>query len=132
MFESSETAEFVQRFLAGPFLLMGLSHLVQPGLWATYFVELGRRGRTAVITRSFVLELWPAALIVALHQVWSGWAIILTIYGHLLALKVTVSLLAPSVGAKSLEAAKRGDAGFRIAGVVLLALGALCVALLAR
>ena len=131
MFDAAATAEFVQRLLALPVLLMGVSHVVQPALWRRYFNDLGAGGRTAVITRSFLLELWPAAIIVAFQQVWSGWAVILTVYGHLRGAKVSLSLRVPSIGLRSLEQAERGDAGFRAAGVVLIGLGLLCLALLA-
>jgi hypothetical protein len=105
---------------------MGLSHAVQPSMWRAYFMHLHAQGPTGLVTRTFTLELWPALLIVVFHRVWAGPPLFLTIYGHALLLKIVVSLLVPSVGLRALAQAERGDAGFRIGGVVLMALGALC------
>ncbi len=110
----------VQMLLLISCTLIGLSHILQPKMWFDYFADLKTRGHSALITRSFTFELWPALLIVALHQVWSGPAIIITIYGHLLLLKFTIAMLAPKIGMKSLDIAKKGDSSFIIAGGLIL------------
>ncbi len=119
----TQTAPIIEAVLVLPFLLMGLSHLVRPAMWREYFVQLHQRGTSALITRSFAFEIWPALLLVVFHQVWSGPAVILTVYGHILALKVVLSLIFPEIGMRSLAMAKRGDQGFRMAGAMLLGLG---------
>ncbi len=92
-------------------------------------MRLHAEGASGLVTRSFALELWPAILIVAFHQVWSGPAAVLTLYGHLLLLKITLSMLQPAIGLRSLSMAEtKGNRGFQAAGVVLCALSALCVA----
>lgn len=130
--DATITAPYVEALLAIPFLLMGASHVAQPAMWREYFVRLGEQGPPAVVTRTFVLELWPALLIVVFHQVWSGLPVLLTLYGHLLLLKIALSMLAPAVGLRSLHLARKGDAGFRVGGGVLVALGGLCVFLVLR
>ena len=98
-------------------------HIVRPAMWRQYFTELHAQGAPALITRTFALEIWPALLIVVFHQVWSGAALILTVYGHLLMVKIVLALLFPKVGLRSLAMAQKGDNGFRAAGVMLMALG---------
>jgi uncharacterized protein YjeT (DUF2065 family) len=129
--DPSVTAPYVEALLAIPFVLMGLSHVAQPAMWRTYFVGLHEQGERALVTRTFVLELWPALLIVVFHQVWSGPHVILTLYGHALLTKVVVSMLAPRVGLRSLALAEKGDAGFRIGGLALIGLGVTSYALAA-
>ena len=118
----------VQIILAAPFIIMGASHIVRPEMWRSFFKRLNDMGQTGVVIRSFMLELWPAALIIAFHQDWSGPGVILTVYGHMLMTKVALSLVLPQIGSKSLQMAQSvGKRGFIGAGVALLGLGALCV-----
>ncbi|MEM6493503.1 MAG: hypothetical protein AAF650_03895 [Pseudomonadota bacterium] len=128
MIELTTPASIVQAVMAPALILMGASHIVQPALWRGFFVHLHSLGPTGVVYRTFALELWPALLILVLHPVWEGPGIALTIYGWLLAAKVTLSLLAPSIGLKSLSMAEgTSDAKWALAGVVLIALGGCCV-----
>ena len=76
------------------------------------------------MTKTFALELWPALIIVALHQVWSGPGILLTIYGWLLLIKCIISVLVPQIGLRSLALAQKGDTSFIVAGAMLIAVGA--------
>jgi hypothetical protein len=114
---------FVQFVLLVSCPLLGLSHIVQPQMWIDYFNGLHAKGTSGVITRTFTMELWPALLIVSLHQVWHGVAIVITIYGWLMLTKVAVSLLCPEAGLRSLAMASRGPRGFILAGCVLVAIG---------
>ncbi|MEM9707630.1 MAG: hypothetical protein AAF871_02475 [Pseudomonadota bacterium] len=125
---TSDTAILaVERFLAVPFVLIGLSHVLQPKLWIDFFERLEAQGRSATIWRTFTLELWPAVLIVGFHQDWSWPGVLLTIYGHALLLKISLSLLAPDLGRGSLGLATAWDGmGMQIAGLILVGLGLLC------
>jgi hypothetical protein len=114
---------FVQFVLLVSCPLLGLSHIVRPQMWIDYFNGLHAKGANGVITRTFTMELWPALLIVSLHQVWHGVAIVITIYGWLMLTKVAVSLLFPEAGLRSLAMASRGPRGFILAGCVLVAIG---------
>ena len=117
----------VEALLAIPYLLMGTSHIAQPAMWRAYFTRLHAEGAPALVTRTFTLELWPALLIVVYHQVWTGPAAIITVFGHALLLKIVLSMLMPGVGLRSLAMAEKGDAGFRVGGLVLVGLGLICV-----
>ena len=114
----------VQFVMAVSGSLMALSHIVRPAIWVDYFSGLHEQGTRGVLTRTFTLELWPALLIVTLHQVWSGLAIVVTIYGWLQLTKIAVAVMAPEIGLRSLAMAKRGDNAFRLGGVMLLAVAA--------
>ncbi len=100
--------------------IMGLSHIVQPQMWADYFARLAERGRAGVVTKIMQGELWPALLIVGLHQVWSGPAIVVTIVGWLLLAKVALGLLAPELALRSMRLAEDVPRSFGAAGVGLL------------
>jgi hypothetical protein len=120
----SDAPSFVQLVVLMSCVVMGLSHIIRPQMWVDYFTSLHAEGTRGVITRTFTLELWAALLIVALHQVWHGPAIVVTIYGWLLLAKVTVSMLIPELGLRSLAMASQGPRAFVIAGCVLLAIAA--------
>jgi hypothetical protein len=104
--------------------IMGVSHIVRPAMWAEFFGHLYAQGTRGVVVRTFMLELWPAMLIVTLHQVWWGPGIVLTLYGWAQLIKVTISMLAPEIGLRSLAMSQRGGGTFPVAGAFLLAIGA--------
>ncbi|MEM6426692.1 MAG: hypothetical protein AAF728_16270, partial [Cyanobacteria bacterium P01_D01_bin.128] len=80
-----------------------------------------------VLLRTFALELVPAIAIITFHMVWSGPEVVVTIYGILLALKISLSLLFPSVGLRSLAMADRNKhINFVLAGALLIALSMIC------
>ncbi|MEM9172971.1 MAG: hypothetical protein AAGA84_09725 [Pseudomonadota bacterium] len=121
------TATAVQLVFCFAFLLMGLSHLLQPRMWREFFAHLHSLGTTGVVYRTFMMELIPASVLVAFHQVWHGVAVVITVYGWLLLLKVVISMLYPAAGLRSLAMAeKAGDRGFIVAGTALIALSVLC------
>ncbi|MEM9668878.1 MAG: hypothetical protein AAF950_08120 [Pseudomonadota bacterium] len=125
---TAQSIIMVEAVLCLPFLLLGLSHLVQSGMWKAFFMSLAERGEEGVLMRTFLFELWPAIAIVVFHQDWSLPGIFITLYGHLLMAKVTLSLLMPSLGRASLAQAERtGDWSFFPAGLILIVLGGVCL-----
>ncbi len=121
----------VQMIMLISCVLMGLSHLLQPRLWSEFFAHLAERDRFGLVANQF-LNAAPAAIIVSLHQVWSGPAIVLTLYGWLLLLKSCIGLLLPELGMRSLKLSRHGDSAFRAAGVALLIIGLACARALAN
>lgn len=105
-------------------VVMGLSHMVQPRMWADFFTGLHAQGTRGVIVRTFALELWAVLLIVTLHQVWTWPGVVVTVYGYLLGAKIVLSMLAPQIGLRSMQMAAGGDHRFVVGGAVLLAVGA--------
>ena len=127
MVTTQESAQAIQAFLAFPLLLMGISHIVQPKMWIDFFGYLHSLGYNGVLLRTFALELVPAIAIITFHMVWSGPEVVVTIYGILLALKISLSLLFPSVGLRSLAMADRNKhINFVLAGALLIALSMIC------
>jgi hypothetical protein len=117
--------EAIELFAALTFLVTGLSHLVQPRGWVEFFIWLRSKGHAGVFVNG-LLSLTFGSLVVAFHNVWSGLPVILTIVGWLHVVKGTVSLVAPSVGMRSLERVSPERKGeFVGAGVGLLALSAI-------
>jgi hypothetical protein len=109
----------VQMVMLVSCVLMGLSHLLQPRLWTEFFAHLVDRGRVGLVFNQF-LNAAPAAVIVSLHQVWSGPAIVLTVYGWLLLIKSVIGLMLPDLGMRSLRLSRHGEGAFRAAGIALL------------
>jgi hypothetical protein len=93
-------------------------------MWADFFGALHAEGTRGVVLKTFALELWPAMLVVTLHQVWSGPGIVLTLYGWVQLLKIAVAMLRPELGLRSMAMADGGARSFVPAGVVLMGLGA--------
>jgi hypothetical protein len=120
----TDPPSFVQLVVLISCLIIGLSHILQPALWADYFANLRARGRAGLVSKIMQVELWPALLIVCLHQVWAGPAIVVTIYGWLLLLKVTIGLLLPNLGMASMGIPERAPRSFVPAGVLMLGIGA--------
>lgn len=119
-------AQFIELFMLIVCTIMGLSHIFRPQMWVRYFTNLHAQGTNGIITRTFALELWPALMVVSLHQVWSGPAIVLTIYGCLQMIKVTIAMLAPELALRSLNLAKTGNKSFIGGGFMLLGVAASC------
>ncbi len=65
MSDTLPSAQAVQALLVIPFVLMGLSHIVQPAMWRAYFTRLHAKGPPAIVTRTFTLELWPLCAFLA-------------------------------------------------------------------
>lgn len=120
-----ETApEAVEFILLVTGLIMGLSHIVRPGMWTMFFTSLHAEGNRGVVLKTFALEVWPAMLIVTLHQVWSGPGIVVTVYGWAQLIKVTIAMLWPDVSLRAMAMAGHGTRAFVPAGIALMALGA--------
>ncbi len=122
----TDATSAVQLIMAATAGVMGLSHILQPKMWVDFFGRLHEQGESGVVTR-VMIELWPAILIVAFHQVWSGPGIVLTIYGWMLSLKIVIGLVAPQIGVRGLAMSQGGERRFVVAGAVLLAISAFAV-----
>jgi hypothetical protein len=103
---------------------MGLSHIVRPALWVDFFARVHSEGTAGLVGKVLTVELWPALILVGLHQVWWGPGIVLTLYGWAQFTKVWLALLAPEIGMRSLAMAQtKGERGFVLGGVMLMLVG---------
>ena len=112
-------------------VLMGVSHLIQRRMWSQFFGMLGERGTSGLIANSFI-STTTAAVIVGLHQVWNGPAVLLTLFGWMLLLKSVIGLWLPALGMRSLRLSRHGDWAFRGAGIGLLVIAAACALALGK
>ena len=107
-------------------LVVGLSHVLQPKAWVEVFAALHRCGKPGAFFNGG-LSLVPGAAIVAAHPVWSGPAVVLTIFGWLLVFKGALCLLVPNIALWGMARAGAGRGRKFVAGglVMLVLVGVL-------
>ena len=109
-----------QVFAAISFLVIGLSHLVHPKSWVTFYQGLAARGTSGAFLEGFLL-LNFGAMIVAFHNVWHGPATVLTVIGWAQVLKGAGRFLVPQIGLRIMQRIDEERAWyFRIGGVFAL------------
>ena len=120
-----EIAVAVQWFVAINILVVGLSHLLQPGVWILFFQRLAKMGQPGNLLNA-MLSLGMGSLIVGFHQIWTWPMILVTIYGLLLTVKGALYMIIPKIGLKSIEEVNDSSgAKFRIIGTIMAVLGGL-------
>jgi hypothetical protein len=116
-----------QVFAVINFGVIGLSHILQPRVWVEFFVFLRERGHAGVFFNG-MLSLLVGSIIVALHNVWSGPAMLLTLIGWGQVVKGLFSLTVPSFGLKGLMRVSMDRAyEFQVAGALFLVFCAVIV-----
>jgi len=114
----------VQLYAAISFLVIGLSHLIQPNAWVAFYQALGARGVPGVFLEGF-LSLSFGGLIVGFHNVWRGPAVVLTLIGWGQVLKGAGRFVAPQVGLRMMQRMAPERAWyFRAGGALALVLSA--------
>jgi len=117
----------VEIFAVINFVVIGLSHIVQPRVWVEFFVVLRSKGYPGVFANA-MLSLLVGSIIVSFHNVWTGLPAVLTAVGWMQVLKGLISLVAPAVGMKGLMRVSEQRAWeFQPAGAVFLLISALIV-----
>ena len=120
----TDTQSIVQFIFFVACVPIGLSHIVRPALWVEFFTRVHAQGTAGLVGKVLAVELWPALVIVSLHQVWWGPGIVLTLYGWAQFAKVWLALLAPEIGMRSMGLAEtKGTRGFIAGGVMLIVVG---------
>ena len=115
----------VQIYAAVQFLVIGLSHAFQPRAWVDFFIWLRGNGHAGVFANGF-LSLIFGSVVVGFHNVWTGWAMVLTLIGWAQVIKAFVSFVMPQVGMRSLQRVSHDRArDFVVGGVIFLVLSAL-------
>lgn len=92
----------IQKLAIVSFFVIGLSHIVQPRVWAQFFIDIREKGATGSFIAAFI-HFPLGALIVAFHNVWQGLPMILTFIGYDLVLKSLVYFVFPKRGLKTLS-----------------------------
>jgi hypothetical protein len=94
-----ETA--VEKLAAICILVISLSHIIQPGAWAEFFIMLREKGKVGSLLCG-LLHFPLGVIIVAFHNVWHGLPIVVTIMGWGLLLKSVLYLIYPKHGMRML------------------------------
>ena len=114
----------VELFAVIQFTLMGLSHIVNHRAWVEFFIRLRSLGYAGVFMNGF-LSLGTGAFIVALHPLWSGLPLVLTVFGVLNLAKAAQCFLLPELAMRSLQrVAPERSREFVVAGSVMLVIAA--------
>ena len=104
------------------FIVIGLSHVLQPKAWVDFFIRLRGMGYTGVFANSF-LSLIFGSIIVSFHNVWTGIPAVITAIGWAQVLKATIGFTVPAVSMRGLNRVSHERAWeFRVAGGIFLAL----------
>ena len=114
----------VERLAAIVLLLTCLSHVTAPAAWAALFDRVRASGATAGLAIA-AIHLPLGLMIVAFHNVWSGWPLVVTLIGYSLVVKGTLHLLFPSLATRALGLAGEGlnaERRYRAAGALMLPL----------
>jgi hypothetical protein len=115
----------IQAVFAPAFLLMGLSHVVQPLLWIRFFEVLRQTGLAAFIIPIYTL---PFALVLVVgHNLWAwDWPLFLTVAGWGMTIKCALYLLVPELANRTLEKKiVKSARTFQIAGAIMALFGAI-------
>ncbi len=122
----------IELFAGVQFLVIGLSHLLQPLVWVAFFKALREMGYPGAFLNGF-LSLTFGSMIVAFHNVWTGWPVVLTLIGWAQIVKALVAFTAPQYSMRGLQRPTVERAWeFQVAGVIFLALAGLMAYLLVR
>ena len=115
----------IQAVIAPGFLLMGLSHVVQPQLWVQFFEAVRNTGLAAVIVPLYTLPI--GLLLIAGHNVWTwDWPLVLTIAGWGMTIKSAAYLLVPGFADRALsKKMATTPRSFQIVGAPMVVIGAI-------
>ena len=115
----------VEKLVALSFLVTGLSHLLQPRAWVEFFIMLREKGEAGSFLNG-LLHFPLGAFIVAFHNVWHGWPLVVTLLGWSLVIKSLIYLTFPKVGLRSLaRVSVERSWEFAVAGVFAVAISGL-------
>ena len=110
-----------QVLAAVTFLVIGLSHLVRPTAWVSFYQTLAARGTPGAFLEGF-LCLGFGSIIVAFHNVWHGPGVLLTLVGWAQVLKGLVRFLAPHLALRVMARASPDRSWhFRAGGLFAMA-----------
>lgn len=99
------------------FFIVGVSHIVQPRVWAQFFMDLHSKGEVGSFLNA-LLHFPLGVVIISFHNVWNGLPVVLTLIGWGLVLKSFIYFVFPKRGVKILGRVTIDKSwGFVVAGV---------------
>jgi hypothetical protein len=115
----------IQAIFGPAFLIMGLSHLLQPKLWVRFFEVVKQSGVAAIIIPMYTLPF--GLVLIATHNIWRwDWPLFLTIAGWGMTIKSAAYLLVPTLAdrmlAKKMATTPRS---YQIVGAISAIFGAI-------
>ena len=115
----------IQLLFAVAFVILGLSHLMQPLAWFSLFAKLREQGEAGILCIALIT--FPPGLLIAIfHPVWTGIPLILTLIGWGYLIKATLYFVLPKLGQRALARLREEKAGkFRWPGIGLILIGGL-------
>ena len=112
----------IEKLAALVLMLTSLSHATAPRAWTILFERIRAGDETAGLANA-AIHLPLGLLIVAFHNVWSGWGLLFTVIGWALLLKGSLHLLFPALTQRTLKLAGKGQEAerrYRLAGMLML------------
>ncbi len=107
------------------FFITGVSHIIQPRVWAQFFIDMRGKGAVGSFLNAF-LHFPLGVLIVSFHNVWHGLPIVLTLIGWGLVLKSFIYFVFPKHGTRMLaRVSMERSREFIVAGVLSLGISGL-------
>ncbi len=92
----------IQAIFGPAFLIMGLSHLLQPNSWVRFFEVVKQSGVAAIIIPMYTLPF--GLVLIATHNIWTfDWPVFLTIAGWGMTIKSAAYLLVPTLADRMLD-----------------------------
>ena len=117
----------IQKLVAISYLVIGLSHIIQPRVWTKFFIMFRDKGEVGSFL-SGLLHFPLGVLIVSFHNVWHGIPLIVTIMGWGLVVKGLIYLTYPKHGMRVLaRVSLERSWEFVVAGVIAVALSGVII-----
>ncbi len=116
----------VEIFVAINFLVIGISHLIQPDAWVDFFKLLRSHGRIGSFANGF-LSLSFGSIILSFHWVWDGVIpSIVTCLGLAQVIKSIVAFGSPNISLRTMHSPMaQKTLGYRVGGIICLAFSGL-------
>jgi hypothetical protein len=109
------------------FFITGVSHIIQPQVWAQFFIDMHGKGKVGSFHNA-LLHFPLGVLIVCFHNVWHGLPVVLTLIGWGLVLKSFIYFVFPGYGLKILgRVTMEKSWGFVIAGIFSVGISGLLI-----
>ena len=114
------------------FFITGVSHIVQPRIWAQFFIDMHSKGEVGSFQNA-LLHFPLGVLIVSLHNLWYGWPVVLTLIGCGLVLKSFIYFVFPRYGVRVLaRVSMERSWEFVVAGIISVGISGLLIFSLLR
>jgi len=119
-------ATLVARIFSVGLLIIGISHLLQAGLWRSFFITIKRTGFAGFIIAMFTL---PQGLLIALgHNIWVlGIPVIITFFGWAMILKSVIYLLFPEKANASIPEGPESHKKYALVGALMIPVSILLI-----